>query len=77
MDKYLEGIVKEMKQHKDKIKGNLKKEKKIYYSDLENYVEVCYSCSGQNINITDNGEKSFCKDCKSEDIGAVAPDEVI
>ena len=58
-------------------KGTMKTEKKIYYSDLTNYVEVCYSCSSQNINITNDGEKSFCKDCKSEDIGAVAPDEVI
>ena len=55
----------------------MKKEKKIYYSDLANYVEVCYSCSSQNINITNDGEKSFCKDCNSEDIGSVAPEEVL
>jgi hypothetical protein len=55
----------------------MNKEKKIYYSDLANYVEVCYSRSSQNINITNDGEKSFCKDCNSEDIGAVAPEEVI
>ena len=52
-------------------------EKKIYYSDLTSLVEVCYSCSSQNINITNDGEKSFCKDCNSEDIGAVFPNEVL
>jgi len=52
-------------------------EKKIYYSDLTNLIEVCYSCSSKNINITNDGEKSFCKDCSSEDIGAVFPNEVI
>ena len=41
------------------------------------FVEVCYSCSSQNINITNDGEKSFCKDCNSEDIGAVFPNEVL
>ena len=41
------------------------------------FVEVCYSCSSQNIKITNDGEKSFCMDCKSEDIGAVPPDEVL
>ena len=40
------------------------------------FVEVCYSCSSQNIKITNDGEKSFCMDCKSEDIGAVPPNEV-
>ena len=58
-------------------KGTMKTEKKIYYSDLANYVEVCYSCSSQNINITNDGEKSFCKDCNSEDIGSVAPEDVL
>ena len=55
----------------------MSKEKKIYYSDLTTLVEVCYSCSSQNINITDNGEKSFCKDCGSEDIGAEFPKDLI
>jgi hypothetical protein len=27
--------------------------------------------------IINDGEKSFCKDCNSEDIGSVAPEEVI
>ena len=53
------------------------KEKKIYYSDLTTLVEVCYSCSSQNISIINDGKKSFCKDCNSEDIGAVFPNEVI
>jgi anaerobic ribonucleoside-triphosphate reductase len=55
----------------------MSKEKKIYYSDLTTLVEVCYSCSSQNISITDNGEKSFCKDCGSEDIGAEFPKDLI
>lgn len=55
----------------------MSKEEKIYYSDLANYVEVCYSCSSQNINITNDGEKSFCKDCGSEDIGAEFPKDLI
>ena len=60
-----------------KGKNKMTQEKKIYYSDLTSLVEVCYSCSSQNINITNDGEKSFCKDCNSEDIGAVFPNEVI
>ena len=55
----------------------MNKEKKIYYYDLTTLIEVCYSCSSQNINITNDGEKSFCKDCNSEDIGAVPPEEVL
>jgi|TARA_B110000259_G_scaffold77201_1_gene90502 hypothetical protein len=51
----------------------MNKEKKIYYSDLTNYVDVCYSCKSQNIDL----EKSICKDCKSEDVGSVPPEEVI
>ena len=49
----------------------MQKQKKIYYSDLANYVEVCYSCKSQNINVYnhyDDGRESFCNDCKSEDI---------
>tara|TARA_R110000764_G_scaffold178118_1_gene264278 strand:- start:262 stop:411 length:150 start_codon:yes stop_codon:yes gene_type:complete len=48
-------------------------EKTIYYSDLTNYVDVCYSCKSQNIDL----EKSTCKDCNSEDVGAVPPEEVL
>jgi|TARA_B100000959_G_C14736845_1_gene523308 hypothetical protein len=57
----------------------MNKEKKIYYSDLANYVEVCYSCKSQNISTHDteiDNEKSFCLDCHSEDVGAVPPEEV-
>ena len=56
------------------------KEKKIYYSDLANYVDVCYSCNSQNISTHDkeiDNEKSFCLDCHSEDVGAVAPEDVL
>ena len=55
-------------------------EKKIYYSDLTTLVDVCYSCSSQNIvlcNYEDDGRESFCKDCNSEDVGAVFPEEVL
>ena len=55
-------------------------EKKIYYSDLTTLVDVCYSCSSQNIvlcNHEDDGRESFCKDCNSEDVGAVPPEEVL
>ena len=55
-------------------------EKKIYYSDLTNYVEVCYSCKSQNINVYnhyDDGRESSCNDCNSEDIGLVPQDEVL
>ena len=58
----------------------MNKEKKIYYSDLTTLVEVCYSCSSQNISVYnhyDDGRESFCNDCNSEDIGAVFPEEVI
>jgi len=58
----------------------MNKEKKIYYSDLANYVDVCFSCQSQNIvinNHNDDGRESFCKDCNSEDVGAVAPEEVL
>ena len=58
----------------------MNKEKKIYYSDLANYVYVCFSCKSQNIiQPTELGiqAKSFCDDCKSEDVGAVAPEEVL
>ena len=51
-------------------------EKKIYYSDLSNYVDVCYSCKSQNIVHYDERD-SFCNDCLSEDVGAVPPEEVL
>ena len=50
-------------------------EKKIYYSDLANYVDVCFSCKSQNIN--HNATESCCNDCKSQDVGAVPPEEVL
>jgi hypothetical protein len=56
------------------------KEKKIYYSDLTTLVDVCYSCKSQNIiQPTELGiqAKSFCDDCKSEDVGAVFPEELL
>ena len=58
----------------------MSKEKKIYYSDLTTLIDVCYSCSSQNISTHDikiDDEKSYCLDCHSEDIGAVFPEEVI
>ena len=55
----------------------MNKEKNYSYEDTINFIEVCYSCSSQNINITNDGEKSFCKDCNSEDIGSVPPEDVI
>ena len=61
-------------------KGTMKTEKKIYYSDLANYVEVCYSCKSQNINFYNHyndGRELSCNDCNSEDIGSVPQDEVL
>ena len=58
----------------------MNKEKKIYYSDLANYVDVCFSCQSQNISIHDteiDNEKSFCLDCHSEDVGAVSLEELL
>ena len=55
-------------------------EKKIYYSDLADYVSVCYSCSSQNIKYLPSnvdGKELFCNDCNSEDIGSVPQDEVL
>ena len=62
------------------IQERRKKMKNKTYSWLDvatKFVEVCYSCSSQNIKITNDGEKSFCMDCKSEDIGAVPRNEVL
>ena len=58
-----------------KGKNKMTQEKKIYYSDLANYVDVCYSCKSQNI--IHYTTESFCNDCKSEDVGAVPPEEVL
>ena len=62
---------------KDKTKKETKmtQEKKIYYSDLADYVDVCYSCKSQNI--IHYPTKSFCNFCKSEDVGAVPIEEVL
>ena len=59
---------------------NNAQEKKIYYSDLTSYIDVCYSCKSQNISIHDmeiDNEKSFCLDCHGEDVGSVPPKEVL
>ena len=40
------------------------------------FVDVCYSCSSQNIDISNN-EQYVCKDCKSEDVGSVPPEDVL
>ena len=58
----------------------MSKKEKIYYSDLTTLIDVCYSCSSQNIvlsNHNDDGTESFCKDCGSEDIGAEFPKDLI
>jgi len=59
-------------------------EKKIYYSDLTDYVDVCYSCKSQNILHITKGvigggytQRLFCNDCKSEDVGSVPLEEVL
>tara|TARA_Y100000589_G_scaffold141594_1_gene135169 strand:- start:432 stop:599 length:168 start_codon:yes stop_codon:yes gene_type:complete len=52
------------------------KEKKIYYSDILDYVDVCFSCTSQNID-TSNSNKYICKDCQSEDVGSVPPEDVL
>ena len=54
----------------------MNKEEKIYYSDLTNLVDVCYSCKSQNID-TSNNEQLLCKDCGSEDIGAEFPQDLL
>ena len=40
------------------------------------FVDVCYSCSSQNIDISNN-KQYVCKDCKSQDVGSVPPDEIL
>jgi len=62
---------------KTKGKNKMTQEKKIYYSDLADYVDVCYSCKSQNIVHYDDERDSFCNDCLSEDVGAVPPEEVL
>jgi len=69
-----------IKKNKQKGKNKMTQEKKIYYSDLANYVDVCYSCKSQNISIHDieiDNQKNYCLDCHSEDVGAVPPEDVI
>ena len=39
---------------------------KIYYSDLSNCVDVCFSCKSQDI--VHYTTESFCNNCKSEDV---------
>ena len=39
------------------------------------FVDVCYRCSSQNIDTSN--EQYVCKNCKSEDVGSVSPDEVL
>jgi len=46
-------------------------DKNYSWYELSQMTEVCFSCGSKNINITNDGEKSFCKDCNSEDIGSV------
>ena len=63
-----------------KNRGEIKMTEKIYDSELANYVDVCFSCKSQNIillNYEDDGRESFCNNCKSEDVGAVPPEEVL
>ena len=55
----------------------MNKEKNYSYEDTINFIDVCYSCSGQNIVHYDDERDSFCKDCNSEDVGSVPPEEVI
>ena len=42
---------------------------------ITKFVDVCYSCSSQNIDTSN--EQYVCKDCKSEDVGSVPPDDVL
>jgi hypothetical protein len=54
--------------------------KNYSYEDILDFVEVCFSCNGQNISRHEqkiDDEKSFCLDCHSEDIGSVPKDEVL
>ena len=37
-----------------------------WFDVITKFVDVCYSCSSQNID-TSNNEQYICKDCKSED----------
>jgi len=55
----------------------MNKEKNYSYEDTINFIDVCYSCSGQNIVHYDDERDSFCNDCLSEDVGSVPPEEVI
>lgn len=69
----------------------MSKEKVYYWSDVANFVDVCYSCTGQNIIEIDNNEYNhnqfkywsendkhiMCADCESVDVGTIPPEEVI
>jgi rRNA maturation endonuclease Nob1 len=48
-------------------------EKNYSWHDVANFIEVCFSCQGQNI----NHEQPICEDCGSEDVGSVPPEEVL
>ena len=55
-------------------------DKDYSWLDTLDFVEVCFSCNGQNISRHDqkiDDEKSFCLDCHSEDIGSVPKYEVL
>ena len=58
-----------------KNRGEIKMTEKIYYSDLSNCVDVCFSCKSQDI--VHYTTESFCNNCKSEDVGAVPLEEVL
>jgi len=62
----------------------MNKEKNYSYEDTINFIDVCYSCSSQNIKtiIEDTEfekdiETLYCADCDSRDVGSVPPEEVI
>ncbi len=61
----------------------MSKEKVYYWSDVVNWVDVCFSCTGQNIIEVDTkgydskGNYLMCADCESVDVGNVPPEEVI
>ena len=61
----------------------MSKEKVYYWSDVVNWVDVCFSCTGQNIIEVDTkgynpkGNYLICSDCESVDVGTIPPEEVI
>jgi len=58
-------------------------DKVYYWSDTLSWVDVCYSCTGQNIIEVDTkgydsqGNYLMCKDCESTDVGTIPSDEVL